>query len=46
MSQEDDMYCIECGEIVTEDRWGFLIHEYRLHDSHTPVLEDACDSYR
>lgn len=33
-------YCTECGELTSEDRWGNLIHDDRLKDSHTPVLEE------
>lgn len=42
IAQEVPMYCIDCGELVTRDRWGNLIHEYTLHDSHTPILEEPC----
>jgi hypothetical protein len=31
--------CTECGELTTTDRWGTLIHDGRVRDSHAPVLE-------
>lgn len=33
------MYCTDCGELTTTDRWGTLIHDDRVRDSHAPTLE-------
>jgi len=37
-AKEATMYCDDCGELVTEDRYGNPIHDYRLADSHAPVV--------
>jgi hypothetical protein len=29
-----DMYCTACGQSVSEDRFGNLIHEYQTRDAH------------
>jgi len=37
------MYCTECGQAVSEDRFGQAIHDYQVHDMHTPTTRDALD---
>ena len=34
------MYCTECGQSVSEDRFGQLIHEYQTRDAHAPVVDN------
>lgn len=35
------MYCTECGQLVSEDRWGNPIHDYQTRDAHVPVVEET-----
>lgn len=37
------MYCKDCGQAVSEDRFGQAIHDYQTHDEHTPVVSDELD---
>lgn len=34
------MYCTQCGQSVSPDRFGQLIHDYQTHDAHTPEVSD------
>ena len=34
------MNCLACGQSVSEDLWGNLIHDYQNHDAHTVEVSD------
>lgn len=44
VDREVIMYCTECGQLVSRNRFGYLIHDYQDKDWHTPVVEGT-DGY-